>query len=171
MDETDALRQAFRDKAKPLSRRQIRAARTRARALSPVRILIQLALVPVVTVALTITIYIRTSPYDPPDALRHLLAMGGCEVAANLNLVPSFRGELGYHDRNDPDQDGVACGTNLAEIAPDQPDILPPVSEDNAQTPGISGAKFLRPRRKNLEPRRKAQTCVTFAHWIGPIRS
>ena len=151
MDEQDALRQAFRGDAKPvkpLTRRQMRAARTRARALSPVRILVQLLLVPIVTVALTVSIYIRTSPYEAPDALRHLLAMGGCDVAARLNLVPSYRGEVGYHTRNDVDGDGVACGSALASIAPHmpaRPAQLAPVQPVQPVSSRISGAKFLRP--------------------------
>ena len=145
MDETDALRQVFRGTNKPLTRREIRAARTRAKAISPARILVQILLVPVVTCALTVTIYIRTSPYEPPDALRHLLAMGGCEVVTKLNLAPTFRGELGYHARNDPDQDGVACGNNLAEVSPNQTIEVPPTDDASSQPLGISGAKFLRP--------------------------
>ena len=131
-----------------MSRRQIRAARTRARALSPVRILVQLLLVPVVTVALTVSIYIRTSPYEAPDALRHLLAMGGCDVAAKLNLVPNYRGEVGYHARNDADGDGVACGSAIASVAPQapaRPAELAPVQPVQSVSSRISGAKFLRP--------------------------
>ena len=148
MDDTDALKQAFRGDAAPLTRRQRRAARTRARALSPTRILVQLLMVPIVTVALTVSIYIRTSPFEPPDGLRHLLAMGGCDVAAKLNISPSFRGDVGYHPRNDPDGDGIACGsalaTNSVEPSPPTQHLAPgqPVQADPTR---ISGAKFLRP--------------------------
>jgi len=135
MTDADRLRYAFQD-PKPPTRREVRAQRTRAHALSPTRIFMQLLLVPVVTVVLTVAIYTRTSPYEPRDALRHLLALTGCDAAVKFGVAPAYRGELGYHARNDEDGDGVACAgesSALAETAP--------------ETGGgaASGAKFLRP--------------------------
>jgi len=162
MSDTDALRSAFRSEA-TLSKRQRRALITRAHALSPGRILIKVLLVPVVTLAVTVSIYVRTSPYEQQDALRHLAAMTGCDTAASMGLAPAFAGELGYHARNDKNGDGVACGERLALAAP-WPAQLPPLSLPSSgggfapdlatglspelQEPnlrGVTGAKFVKP--------------------------
>ena len=114
--------------------------RTRAKALSPVRIALKLLLVPVVTVGLTASIYIRTSEYPPEDALRHLLSLAGCKTAATLNLAPAYRGSIGYHVMNDPDGDGVACESENVTVA-----VLPP--EPPAPTGRVAnGAKFVLPQ-------------------------
>ena len=112
---------------------------TRAKALSPVRILLKLLLVPFVTVALTASIYIRTSEYPPEDALRHLLSLAGCRTAATLNLAPAYRGEIGYHEMNDADGDGVACEGERITVA--QLPSEPPAPEGRV----AGGAKFVRP--------------------------
>jgi len=167
MSDDDALRAAFRDvplktkrvKTKrantdraPNARRQRRADRTRAQALSPLRILIQLLLVPLVTLSLTVSIYVRTSPYERPDALRHLAAMAGCDTAKAMNLAPAFAGGIGYHERNDPDGDGIACPTQayllslavqnqraaLQQTVPSHPALAP-------NRRASSGAKFIKP--------------------------
>ena len=135
MDE-NALKSVFREAPKP-SRRIARADRTRAHALSPVRILIRVLFLPVAILGITLSIYIRTSPYEQSDALRHLMAMAGCETAAKVGLAPARKGDLGYHDRNDPDGDGIACGTRVAADAP---------AVSNPDLPRrTSGAKFLKP--------------------------
>ncbi len=147
MADEDALKQALRTDAKPSNRRErreARAARTRAEALSPVRILARVMFLPVVVAALTLSIYIRTSPYEKTDALRHLAALAGCDTAASMGLAPAFEGGLGYHARNDPDRDGIACGAaapsrhaGMRPLTPAMPDAPP------ARMPG--GAKFLSP--------------------------
>jgi len=153
MSDDDPLKQAFR--APALSRRDIRAMRTRAQALSPVRILIQVLLLPVVTLAVTISIYTRTSPYERVDALRHLAAMAGCDTAQAMDLAPAFKGQIGYHARNDPDGDGIACGSVVVAAAqPVMPafaipsatraDVEPRASGTPA-TNTITGAKFIKP--------------------------
>lgn len=142
MDGSDDLRAAFRAPARS-SRRERRALRTRRRALSPVRILLRVAAIPLVAGALTVSIYIRTSPYPPPDALRHLMAMAGCDRAARLGLAPARVGELGYHKRNDPDGDGVACGSAFAPGVTSRVVAVPAETGEPARMNG--GAKFLRP--------------------------
>jgi hypothetical protein len=155
MDKSEALKSAFRTNA-TLSKRERRAARTRARALSPVRIILSLMSVPVVATGLTVSIYIRTSPYEPPDALRHLIAMSGCDAAAKVGVAPALRGQLGYHPRNDDDGDGVACGSIWSDARPEVAGDFETVPElaqlpDGtvaAATPAVrsvGGAKFLRP--------------------------
>ena len=140
MNET-GLKQALREDRKP-SRREARAARTRAKALSPVRILIQVLLLPLVTLSVTVSIYVRTSPYDRDGALRHLAALSGCDTAAAMGLAPAFEGGIGYHKRNDPDGDGIACEDAKQVVSiPDDPAYAAPVAPE--QTAG--GAKFLRP--------------------------
>ena len=143
MSRPDDLRAAFRTPDRP-SRRERRALKTRRRALSPVRILVRVALIPVLAVGLTVSIYIRTSPYEPPDAMRHLLAMAGCDTAARLGLAPAYAGELGYHTRNDPDADGVACGASAAEFGVTSRIVTVP--DGAAVAPRMSGgAKFVKP--------------------------
>ncbi len=96
MDETDALKTALRGKLAPEkpTRRERRAARVRAR--GPVfsfrKIVLSLMAIPVITASLTVSIYIRTSPYEPGDALRHLIAKSGCEAAFRVGLAPARRG-------------------------------------------------------------------------------
>ena len=136
MTETDALKIALRgppSAAKP-SRWERRAARARGPVFSLRRVLLSLLAIPVIATSVAISIYIRTSPYEPPDALRHLIAKSGCEAAFRVGLAPARVGEMGYHARNDLDGDGVACGSGL-------------VAEAAAEVPvrGVSGAKFLRP--------------------------
>ena len=145
MDQTESLKSALRQE-KRLSKRHRRAARTRARALSPVRIMLQLLAVPIVAAGLTVSIYIRTSPYEPPDALRHLIALSGCSGAAKVGVAPAYRGELGYHPRNDVDGDGVACGSvwsDSARVAVEAGGLTAMDGGQSARDAG--GAKFLRP--------------------------
>jgi hypothetical protein len=146
MDPHDRLKNAFRDEIPQsgLGKRQIRAMRTRKRALSPVRILLNLMLVPVVTVVMTASIFMQTSPYGDTDALRHLIALGGCDAAIKVQIAPAVLGQPGYHKRNDPDGDGVACdeGIDIAYAAPAMPQdpATPMVERGN-----IVGPKFVKP--------------------------
>lgn len=162
MSDSDALNFALRGEP-TLSKRQRRAMITRAHALSPGRILIKVLLIPVVMASITVSVYVRTSPYERQDALRHLAAMTGCDTAASMGLAPALEGQLGYHARNDKNGDGVACGEMMAQAAPwpalgqantapptgggfvpDMPAALSPeLAEPNNQV-GI-GAKFIKP--------------------------
>lgn len=131
-------------------RRARRAERTRAQALSPVRILAKLLLMPVVVVALTLSIYLRTSPYGRQDALRHLAALTGCDTARAMGLAGAMVGELGYHARNDPDGDGVACpAPYLAGSGPEialTPHTYTPAPQNDIAPPRMpGGAKFVSP--------------------------
>ncbi len=150
MSDVDALKEAFRAEHKP-SRRERRARATFAHALSPTRILGQVLLVPVVTIALTVSIYVRTSPYERPDALRHLAAMAGCDTARSMGLAPAFEGEIGYHKRNDADGNGIACETArnpLAGIVARTLSALPVPDERGYEPRDLrmdGGAKFVKP--------------------------
>ena len=144
MDQYDALKSALRGppKAAKPSRRERRAARVRAR--GPVfslrKVVLSLMTIPVIAASLTISIYIRTSPYEPAEALRHLIAKTGCEAAFRVGLAPARRGEMGYHERNDLDGDGVACGSGVvADAGPSGG----PAGEPSVRS--VGGAKFLRP--------------------------
>lgn len=157
MADISALNAAFRGdpKARPtkagpgkasrreavVARRELRAMRTRAQALSPLRIMSQVLLVPVVTLALSVSIYTRISPYERTDALRHLAALAGCDTAASMGLAPAFEGGLGYHARNDPDGDGVACAAQDRAARPAATSGLAPEVPKYVR----GGAKFLRP--------------------------
>lgn len=116
MDQTEALKLAFRDHPGP-PRRKKRPARTRGKAFTPLHILSSLLACPLLAVSLTVSIYIYTSPYEPPDALRHLIALTGCAAAAKVGVATASLGEMGYHLRNDADGDGVACGSFRAAAA------------------------------------------------------
>ena len=121
------------------TRRQKRAERARAKALSPLRMLLRLAGLPGLMVAVALSVYVRTSPYDPELAMRHLIARAGCDRARSVGLAPALRGNPGYHARNDRDGDGVACeiwhGSKGQTTS----------AETKAQTRFVGGAKFIRP--------------------------
>lgn len=92
--------------------------------------------IPIVAAGIATSVYIRTSSYPPSDALRHLIARAGCKAAEAVALAPAYRGQIGYHARNDVNGDGVACqghGFAAAEPTPD----------GGSRRSG--GAKFLRP--------------------------
>lgn len=146
MSNEESLKLAFRgtEENPAVARRKARAQRTRARALSPVRILIQVLLMPLVTLSLTVSIYIRTSPYERTDALRHLAALAGCDTAQAMGLAPAAKGQIGYHAHNDKNGDGIACESEI------QVSALPALPSDPAtpappQMQGITGAKFIKP--------------------------
>lgn len=147
MSQTDDLRRAMRHDP-PLSRREIRAAQTRARILSPARILLSLLKLPVVAGSVAVSLYFYTSPFDPPQALAHLVARASCDAAASVNLAPALRGGLGYHARNDADGNGVACevvlgtGTSLMQGVTGQTTDLP---DQGGFDRRAGGAKFVRP--------------------------
>lgn len=137
MDE-NALKSAFREAPKP-SRRIARADRTRAHALSPIRILLRVVFLPVAVLGITASVYIRTSPFSQEDALRHLIAMAGCQTATQIDVAGARLGEPGYHARHDPDGDGIACAAPLSDRVSSEQSARPVrASTDN-------GAKFLRP--------------------------
>ncbi len=95
------------------------------------RLVIQLLFLPVSAVAIFFSLYLRTSPYPAEDALRHLIAAKGCVAAQSVGLAPASEGALGYHAKNDPDRNGVACDRTAAV--------------DSAQAEFRGGAKFIRP--------------------------
>lgn len=148
MEDMDALRSALCTDPKP-TRRERRARATLAYALSPRRILMQVLLLPVAIVAIAISVYVRTSPYDGGDALRHLAALAGCDTALSMGLAPAMQGEIGYHARNDSDGDGIACAEYasaalMPPTAGPRP-ARPPQADADPDTRRIGGAKFLRP--------------------------
>lgn len=153
MSEMNDLRRALYHEETP-SRRETRAARTRAQALAPGRILMSLLTLPVLAFAVAVSIYIRTSEFDPPDALAHLVARAGCDAARSIGLAPSYRGGLGYHARNDANGDGVAC--DLAEVGAGAVDgpiagsaqevvFSKPVARPDGAERIVGGAKFVKP--------------------------
>ncbi len=149
MTQLDQLKNAMRHDPEP-SRREIRAARTRAHALSPVRIGMSLLGFPVVAVSVALSLYIRTSAYEPPAALAHLVARVSCDAARSVGLAPAYRGEIGYHARNDPDGNGVACERALPTQVQQ---VLGATLDTQAPSPGqppvagrmVGGAKFVKP--------------------------
>jgi len=150
MSQTDGLRRAMRKNPTP-SRRERRAARTCAQALSPIRIFFSLLSLPVLAVSVALSVYIRTSDYDPPDALAHLVARFGCGAATSIGLAPSYRGGLGYHARNDPDGDGVACDVVAGfdampvQAVENSAPVAAPVQTRDFSQRMSGGAKFVKP--------------------------
>ena len=148
MSELDDLRRAMRHE-KPMSRRQKRAERTLARVLSPWRIGLKLASIPLLTVSFTVSIYVRTSQYEPPMALAHLISRINCDAARAVGLAPANRGQLGYHARTDPDGNGVSCegGIQLvsAPMTVEKANVnaVGPAPKPAARMTG--GAKFVKP--------------------------
>ncbi len=145
MSEMDDLKRAMHHD-RPPSRRELRAARTRAQALSPVRIVFSLLSLPIVALVVALSIYVRISPYEPANALAHLMARSGCDVAASVGLAPAYKGNIGYHVRNDADGDGVSCERAGFGVA-DTRDVVfsPPTSEMDAPGRMRGGAKFVKP--------------------------
>lgn len=95
---------------------------------------VKLCAIPLVALSVSVSLYIRTSPYRPTEALLHLVAMAGCPAAAAVGVAGARAGEPGYHARNDPDGDGVACNPE-GDRAPGR-----------ETTRQVGGAKFVRPK-------------------------
>lgn len=132
------------DQVKPsrrVSRRHRRAEALRRRALSPLRIVFMVLALPVTTAMIAIGVYMRVSEFDRPHAVIHLLALAGCDVALAVGVGPFRIGEPGYHRRNDPDGDGVACGAFV------QPEPTRPTRQQSAQPKQrmVGSAKFVKP--------------------------
>lgn len=132
-----------------LTRRQRRADALRRRALSPLRILFMVLALPLTTGMIAIGVYLRVSEFERHEAVIHLVALAGCDAVGMLGFGPFREGGPGYHKRNDPDGDGVACGS----IGLQQPRnvAMPgntPSNPQNIQTPKqrtVGTAKFLKP--------------------------
>lgn len=144
----------LRPKRKTLKRqlrREKRAAATRAKALSPARIVALIASLPLVMCSTALAVYIRTSPYPAEQALQHLVAMAGCEAAAKVGVFEVHEGMAGYHASNDPDGNGIACEvqSNTASLESTNDTVQAarvsaPVAGDTARR-SIGNAKFIRP--------------------------
>lgn len=93
----------------PAELRRLRAREELRRAYSGRAMLLRLLQVPMVGLSVALALYLQTSPYPRDEALLHLTARLGCDYAARVGLAPAYRGEIGYHDRNDPDRNGIAC--------------------------------------------------------------
>ncbi|WP_170430438.1 excalibur calcium-binding domain-containing protein [Ruegeria arenilitoris] len=124
-----------------VSRRQKRADALRKRALSPVRILIMVLMLPLTILSIVVAVFLRTSGYEREEALIHLIALAGCDAVETIVPGPFLAGGPGYHPRNDPDGDGVACetlsGTPVSGAVPQRTGTRP------SRTVGT--AKFVRP--------------------------
>ncbi|WP_237215804.1 excalibur calcium-binding domain-containing protein [Ruegeria lacuscaerulensis] len=119
-----------------------RAEALRRRALSPIRILLMILMLPVTTAVIGFSVYLRTSDFEQEEAVLHLIAMAGCPTALKVIPGPYYAGELGYHLRNDPDGNGVACETPQQLAVPvtaEAPQLAQPVERS------VGSAKFLRP--------------------------
>lgn len=123
-----------------LIRRRRRAEALRRKALSPIRILTMILALPLTTGLIAVGVYLRVSEYERPQAVVHLVALAGCDVVQRLVTGPFRKGEPGYHKRNDPDGDGVACGSLPTRRAADLPRAGDP---HNQRT--VGSAKFLKP--------------------------
>ncbi len=118
-----------------------RADATRKRALSPIRILFMVLALPLTTALVAVNIYLRTSEYERNDAIIHLVAMAGCDTVLKIVPGPFVRGQPGYHERNDPNGDGVACGILNQASSTGQTQQRPPATSVRS----VGNAKFVRP--------------------------
>lgn len=131
------------------ARRVARAEQAFAKAKSPLRIGVLLLGVPLTALAVAVSLTIRTSEYEPADALRDLIARINCDAARSVKLAPAYRGELGYHAGNDADDDGIACEPWPPEpqtaTRPASGDIAEQSAASEAEPPRmIGGARFVR---------------------------
>ncbi len=123
------------------SKRHRRAEATRRQALSPVRILVMVLLLPLTTVVIATGVFLRLSEFERDEAVIHLIALAGCDATQSLGVGPFYEGQAGYHKRNDPDGDGVACG------AASVPRASAPQAHNSPepQQRSLGTAKFVRP--------------------------
>ncbi|TMV10393.1 excalibur calcium-binding domain-containing protein [Ruegeria sediminis] len=98
-------------------------------------------LLPVTTFGIALGVYLRTSPYEPAEAVLHIVALAGCDAARAVGVAPAYRGGPGYHLRNDPDGDGVACGSAPRAA----PRMAAPAPAPEARQRMVGSAKFVRP--------------------------
>lgn len=49
------------------------------------------------------------SPWPMETTVRHLLSRANCDTARAMGLAPALRGEPGYWQKLDRDNDGIAC--------------------------------------------------------------
>lgn len=124
-----------------VSRRQRRAEALRKRALSPIRIMLMVLMLPVTTIGIAVGVYLRTSEFEHDEALLHLIALAGCNAVENIVPGPFVAGGPGYHKRNDPDGDGVACDTRSVVFEPS----APPQHTEAPEARRVGTAKFVRP--------------------------
>lgn len=123
------------------SRRHQRAEATRRQALSPIRILTMVLLLPLTTVLIAVSVFIRLSEYNRDEAVIHLIALVGCDATQAMGIGPFREGQPGYHTRNDPDGDGVACGFAEAPVS----QSAQPENRPEPQQRSVGNAKFVRP--------------------------
>lgn len=53
---------------------------------------------------------------SPGDVLKHLAAYPNCYMALEFGVAPARRGEPGYWERHDINQDGIACDKRSGEM-------------------------------------------------------
>lgn len=130
-----------------LARRHQKADALRRHALSPWRILLMVLALPLTTGMIALGVYLRTSDLERTEAIMHLVALAGCDAARTVGLGPMRKGQLGYHKRNDPDGNGVACESRpqakRRAIAPTQ--SAAPASNTASKQRTVGNAKFVRP--------------------------
>ncbi|MDA7967019.1 excalibur calcium-binding domain-containing protein [Ruegeria sp.] len=121
------------------ARRHRRADALRRRALSPVRILLMVLALPATTAIIAVGVYLRVTDYERDEAIIHLIALGGCDVVQAMGFGPFRKGDPGYHPRNDPDGNGVTCGSFVQKGTQRAEPVQP------APQRTVGGAKFIRP--------------------------
>lgn len=52
---------------------------------------------------------LKLSPWPPSETVRHIGSFWNCDSARTFDLAPAKRGEPGYYERHDADNDGIAC--------------------------------------------------------------
>ncbi len=93
--------------------------------------------------AIAISGYMRVSDFDRQGSVVHLVALAGCDVTDRLGFRSFRRGTPGYHERNDPDGNGIACEGDV--IAPVQAAPAEPQPPAQPKERRVGNAKFIKP--------------------------
>jgi hypothetical protein len=127
------------------TKRQRRAEAARRRALSPLRILLMVLCLPLTVALISFNMFVRLSDYGRDEAMVHLIALAGCDASRAIGFGTFYEGYAGYHPRNDPAGDGVACGPDVAQrqTAPSPSTTTP--RETSASQRSLGNAKFIKP--------------------------
>ncbi len=101
---------------------------------------------PLTVAAISVSGYLRVSDFDRSDSVLHLIAMAGCDVTEKLGFGAFREGSPGYHARNDPDGDGIAC--EIGAVTPVQSTRAEPQQPRQTEQTSerkVGNAKFIRP--------------------------
>jgi hypothetical protein len=68
-----------------------------------------IAIAVAILVVAALGVALAMSPWPPLTNIRHIASAPNCDAARTMGLAPALRGQPGYYERHDADNDGVAC--------------------------------------------------------------